>query len=57
MNRPDTELRAHLHGGGGNRTRIKNPLLRVLQRVYEPTVTPGMLRVLTDRGLTVLRDP
>ncbi|RYZ41414.1 MAG: hypothetical protein EOO72_07910, partial [Myxococcaceae bacterium] len=30
---------------------------RVLQLVYEPTVTPAMLLVLTDRGLTVLRGP
>jgi hypothetical protein len=30
---------------------------RVLQLVYEPTVTPSMLLVLTDRGLTVLRGP
>ncbi|WP_420714999.1 hypothetical protein [Corallococcus sp. bb12-1] len=30
---------------------------RVLQLVYEPTVTPSMLLVLTDQGLTVLRGP
>ena len=30
---------------------------RVLQLVYEPTVTPSMLLVLTDLGLTVLRGP
>lgn len=30
---------------------------RVLQLVYEPTVTPSMLLVLTDKGLTVLRGP
>ncbi|WP_434300475.1 hypothetical protein [Corallococcus exiguus] len=30
---------------------------RVLQMVYEPTVTPSMLLVLTDKGLTVLRGP
>ncbi|WP_338023560.1 hypothetical protein [Archangium primigenium] len=30
---------------------------RVLQLVYEPTVTPRMLLVLTDRGLSVLRGP
>ncbi len=30
---------------------------RVLQLVYEPTVTPRMLLVLTDQGLTVLRGP
>jgi hypothetical protein len=30
---------------------------RVLQLVYEPTVTPSMLLVLTDRGLVVLRGP
>ncbi|SEU34015.1 hypothetical protein [Stigmatella erecta] len=29
----------------------------VLQLVYEPTVTPSMLLVLTDQGLTVLRGP
>ncbi|MDQ3264226.1 MAG: hypothetical protein M3Y59_11275 [Myxococcota bacterium] len=29
----------------------------VLQLVYEPTVTPTMLLVLTDRGLTTLRGP
>ncbi|SSC73518.1 unnamed protein product [Ciceribacter sp. T2.26MG-112.2] len=30
---------------------------RVLQMVYEPTVTPSMLLVLTDKGLKVLRGP
>ncbi|PTL80246.1 hypothetical protein [Vitiosangium sp. GDMCC 1.1324] len=30
---------------------------KVLQLVYEPTVKPSMLLVLTDRGLTVLRGP
>ncbi len=30
---------------------------RVLQLVYEPTVKPSMLLVLTDQGLTVLRGP
>ncbi|WP_242588508.1 two-component regulator propeller domain-containing protein [Corallococcus macrosporus] len=30
---------------------------RVLQMVYEPTVKPSMLLVLTDQGLTVLRGP
>jgi hypothetical protein len=30
---------------------------RVLQLVYEPTVTPSMLLVLTEQGLTVLRGP
>ncbi len=30
---------------------------RVLQLVYEPSVTPSMLLVLTDQGLTVLRGP
>ncbi|HYO73351.1 MAG TPA: hypothetical protein VEU33_45530 [Archangium sp.] len=30
---------------------------RVLQLVYEPTVTPSMLLVLTDQGLIVLRGP
>lgn len=30
---------------------------RVSQLVYEPTVTPSMLLVLTDLGLTVLRGP
>ena len=30
---------------------------RVLQLVYEPTVTPRMLLVLTEQGLTVLRGP
>jgi hypothetical protein len=30
---------------------------RVLQLVYEPTVTPSMLLVLTDQGLTVIRGP
>ena len=30
---------------------------RVLQLVYEPTVTPRMLLVLTERGLSVLRGP
>lgn len=30
---------------------------RVLQLVYEPTVTPSMLLVLTDQGVTVLRGP
>jgi hypothetical protein len=30
---------------------------RVLQLVYEPTVTPSMLLVLTNQGLTVLRGP
>jgi len=30
---------------------------RVLQLVHEPSVTPPMLLVLTDRGLTVLRGP
>jgi hypothetical protein len=30
---------------------------RVRQLVYEPTVTPSMLLVLTDQGLTVLRGP
>ncbi|ADO69152.1 hypothetical protein [Stigmatella aurantiaca] len=30
---------------------------RVLQFVYEPTVTPSMLLVVTDLGLTVLRGP
>jgi hypothetical protein len=30
---------------------------RVPQLVYEPTVTPSMLLVLTDQGLTVLRGP
>ncbi|MET0405515.1 MAG: hypothetical protein ABW123_24065 [Cystobacter sp.] len=30
---------------------------RVLQIVYEPTVTPSMVLVLTDQGLTVLRGP
>ncbi|MDC0713162.1 hypothetical protein POL68_32170 [Stigmatella sp. ncwal1] len=30
---------------------------RILQLVYEPTVTPSMLLVLTDLGLTVLRGP
>ena len=30
---------------------------RVLQLVYEPTVTPRMLLVLTDQGLTTLRGP
>lgn len=30
---------------------------RVLQLVYEPAVTPSMLLVLTDQGLTVLRGP
>ncbi|QRK12734.1 hypothetical protein JQX13_23490 [Archangium violaceum] len=30
---------------------------RVLQLVYEPTVKPSMLLVLTDLGLTVLRGP
>jgi hypothetical protein len=30
---------------------------RVLQLVHEPTVTPSMLLVLTDQGLTVLRGP
>jgi hypothetical protein len=33
------------------------PGQRVLQLVYEPSVTPSMLLVLTDRGLTVLRGP
>jgi hypothetical protein len=33
------------------------PGQRVLQLVYEPTVTPSMLLVLTDQGLTVLRGP
>jgi hypothetical protein len=30
---------------------------RVVQLVYEPTVKPSMLLVLTERGLTVLRGP
>ncbi|MFL5349642.1 MAG: hypothetical protein ACJ8AT_33010 [Hyalangium sp.] len=30
---------------------------RVLQLVYEPSVTPSMLLVLTEKGLTVLRGP
>lgn len=30
---------------------------RVLQLVYEPTVTPSMLLVLTEQGLTVIRGP
>lgn len=30
---------------------------RVLQLVYDPTVTPSMLFVLTDAGLTLLRGP
>jgi hypothetical protein len=30
---------------------------RVLQLVYDPTLTPSMLYVLTDAGLTVLRGP
>ncbi|RKH31335.1 hypothetical protein D7Y13_31155 [Corallococcus praedator] len=30
---------------------------RVLQLVYEPTVKPSMVLVLTDQGLTVLRGP
>ena len=30
---------------------------RVLQFLYEPTVTPRMLLVLTDLGLAVLRGP
>jgi hypothetical protein len=30
---------------------------RVLQLVYDPTVTPSMLYVLTDAGLSVLRGP
>ncbi|WP_343073327.1 hypothetical protein [Pyxidicoccus fallax] len=30
---------------------------RVVQLVYEPTVTPSMLLVLTDQGLTVIRGP
>jgi hypothetical protein len=29
----------------------------VRELLYEPTVTPSMLLVLTDRGLTVLRGP
>src|SRR4051812_48705790 len=33
------------------------PGQRVLQLVYEPSVTPMMVLVLTDRGLTVLRGP
>jgi hypothetical protein len=33
------------------------PGQRVLQLVYETSVTPAMLLVLTDRGLTVLRGP
>jgi hypothetical protein len=33
------------------------PGQRVLRLVYEPSVTPSMLLVLTDRGLTVLRGP
>ncbi len=30
---------------------------RVLQLVYEPTVKPSMLLVLTDKGLIVVRGP
>lgn len=33
------------------------PGQRVLQLVYEPTVTPSMLLVVTERGVTVLRGP
>jgi hypothetical protein len=33
------------------------PGRRVLQLVYDPTVTPSMLYALTDAGLTVLRGP
>lgn len=29
---------------------------KVLQLVYDPTVAPAMLYVLTDAGLTVLRE-
>ncbi|HEX8537324.1 MAG TPA: hypothetical protein VF664_07650, partial [Cystobacter sp.] len=33
------------------------PGQRVLQLVYEPTVTPSMLLVVTERGVTTLRGP
>jgi hypothetical protein len=43
---PDGTTLARVDGIDGN---------RVLQLVYEPTTTPAMLLVLTERGLTVLR--
>jgi hypothetical protein len=47
-----------LEADGATLARVAQvPGQRVLQLVYEPTVSPSMLLVLTDRGLTVLRGP
>jgi len=47
-----------LEADGATLARVAQvPGQRVLQLVYEPSVSPSMLLVLTDRGLTVLRGP
>ena len=55
-----TDGRGPVAPGGGPHVSRPCPSVagrRVLQLVYDPTVTPAMLYVLTDAGLTVLRGP